>query len=355
MQRGGRLLTVLAVAMCTITGVPAQVWACSCNPEPLYSTIPKTGAAGVPLDIAPVLEGPFDASSLSFADESGKAVEFTLALGPQVGCMGGWAEVLPKQRLAPNTRYTLKVSALYPESLSRDHRVASLSFTTGDSELPDEPLARPTLSAASVMRGAPDCGGVPVVMACLGRVKPAEPSHVELLMRRGSDILLRTTHFIQSDVAFGLKEVPDCIELRRRAIDGRRSEPATICGDALPVSDFTPADKNSNGWVTCKDGLIGAAADSGATHADAMPADQDAGFEADAAAPIAGGDASVRTDDPPASASGAAAPSSAQKSPSESASAAAGCAVSTGSPVDLWLLLALGMPLAAARRRRLER
>lgn len=337
MRRSGRLIVMLATAVCTVAVVPEQVLACECSPAPLYSTIPKSGSVDVPLDIAPVLEGPFDPSSLSFNDEAGAAVEFTLALGPQVGCLGGWAEVLPKQRLAPHMRYTIKVNALYADSVSSDQHVASLSFTTGESELPDEPLDRPHLSAASVMRGAPDCGGVPTIMACLGRVKPAEPSRVELLMRRGDEILMRTTHFIQSDSAFGLKNVPDCIELRRRAVDGRRSEPATICGDALPVSDFTPRDENANGWVTCRDGLIGAAADS---------------IDVESVAPSAGGeDASIRSDDTTDAGAKSDAARSDEKAKPES-SPAAGCEVTARAPLDLWLLLALCMPLAAARWRR---
>ena len=334
MQTFGRLSAVLA--LCVAPLLPNRASACSCDPAPLYRTIPGADARDVPVDIAPVLEGPIDPASIKLTDDSGTAVEFTLETGPRVECLGGWAEVLPKQHLAPNTQYTIRANALYGGS------VASLSFTTGDSELPDEPLAKPQLTAASVMRGVPDCGGGRRTAACLGGVEKNARDNIELLMRRGDEILLRTTTFIQDDGPYGLTKEADCVELRRRARDGRRSEPVKLCGDQLPVGDFPPI-RSTSDWPSCHDGMLVLNSASGPTDAGAGASDQDAGVEP-ASKPDAG-------DKPDA----AAAASDAGRPSRESDS---GCSIAAGPSLrapDLWLLLALGMPLGAAKLRSRKR
>ncbi|MET0390856.1 MAG: Ig-like domain-containing protein, partial [Polyangiales bacterium] len=96
--------------------VPTGVRACSCTVEPIYHSQPAKGARNVPVDVAPVIEGPFDAATVTLEDEHGVKPSFTLSLGPRVGCIGGWAELVPWQPLAANTRYTIRVEALYKAS-----------------------------------------------------------------------------------------------------------------------------------------------------------------------------------------------------------------------------------------------
>jgi hypothetical protein len=245
---------------------PARAKACSCSPEPIYHSQAKDGAGGVPLDIAPLLEGAFEHTNITFEDEHGGKPNFALNLGPRTGCLGGFAELVPEQPLAANTRYTIRVAATYPDSVPADQRIAAISFRTGDREIADEPLRQPPLTTVSVVRGAPDCIHARVAMACIGGLEASNPRDLELIARRGDKILLRTTKFVQMDGNYGLDEEPDCIELRRRALDGRRSEPTKVCGTALLTRDFQKSDEGDNGWIQCKDGILGdpAAYDDGA-------------------------------------------------------------------------------------------
>jgi hypothetical protein len=237
--------------------LPARAKACSCSPEPIYHAMPKDGAGGVPLDIAPLLEGAFEHTNITLEDEHGGKPKFSLNLGPRVGCLGGFAELVPEQPLAANTRYTIRVVRSYPDSMLPEPRVAAISFTTGSAELADEPLRQPPLTTASVMRNAPDCISTRVAITCIGGLERTSPRDLELIARRGEKILLRTTKFVQNDGSYGLDEEPDCIELRRRAPDGRRSEPTKICGTALLTSDFQERDKGESGWLQCKGGILG--------------------------------------------------------------------------------------------------
>ncbi len=159
--------------------------------------------------------------------------------------------------MAANTRYTIRVDALHPGALKPDERVASIRFTTGNDELADQSLAPPQLAAASILRGAPDCGGLPSISACIGGLEEESPTDLELIARRGDEILLRITSLVHDDGGYKVEEQPDCIELRRRAADGRRSAPTTICGDALLARDYRESDKGPNGWVQCRDGILG--------------------------------------------------------------------------------------------------
>lgn len=247
----------IAMMLSAAASLSAPVFACECSPAAVYHAQPGDGADNVPRDIAPVLEGAFDPATISLEDEDGVKLAFALNVGPRFGCLGGWAELLPSQPLAANARFTIRVAASQPDALAADKRVASITFTTGSDELADVPLLPPPLTAASVLRGAPDCGGVPVVMACIGGLEQQTPADVELIARRGNEILLRITSLIQNDGNYGMAAPPDCIELRRRARDGRRSEPTKICGDALLTRDYLASEATPGSWVACKDGILG--------------------------------------------------------------------------------------------------
>lgn len=245
------LIAGVSAAMC----MPATAHACTCSPEVFYKTAPVDGMSGVPLDFAPLIEGAFDPSSFSFEDEHGAMVEFALEHSPGVQCMPAWAELRPKNLLAPETNYTIRVAALHPAALSTAEPSGVLRFKTGGVLVPKRSLEVPQFERASVVRGAPDCGGVPTVMMCIGGLAEEEPHDLELIARRGDTILLRSTSLIRDDGTYGVPAVPDCIELRRRAGDGRRSEPKRICGQALSISEW-PESVPESEWATCHDGVI---------------------------------------------------------------------------------------------------
>ena len=254
---------------------PVRVWACTCATKPISHSQPANDSTDVPMDIAPMLEGPFDPTTIGFADERGVELEFELVQGPRVGCLGAWAELLPKQPLRANTRYTIRVGALDPVGLPASERVDMLTFTTGAAPTPDEEIAPPQLTAASVLRGAPVCGGRPENVTCIAGLEQPDPADLELIARRGDEILLRISSFIGEGGNYITEEAPDCIELRRRAPNGRRSEPVRICGEELLVRDYREGDLDENDWVTCEEGVLREPDESG-HRPDAGPPEGDA-------------------------------------------------------------------------------
>jgi hypothetical protein len=228
---------------------------------PIHRSDPADGARDVPLNKALALDGVFLPASVRLEDESGNAVDFELNAGPWPGGHGTSADVLPKAPLQPNTRYTLHVDALYATE-GEPAESTSVRFTTGTEMLPDPTLEPPTGTAAVVFGGPKDMCGDGEVYACLG-VDEAKPDDLELILRRGDDVLMRTTSLVLDDALYGVSDVPDCVELRRRAPTGKRSAPLRICGETLAARRWVASDSRQ-GVIACEDGVIGTASSSGA-------------------------------------------------------------------------------------------
>jgi hypothetical protein len=289
-----RSMFALASSLILAVLVPARALACTCAVTVFTQSDPKNHAQSVALDAAPYLQGAFDASTLELQDERGTSVDFTLQQGPRVGCQGAWAELQPKRALQPNTRYTIRVEPLYPDSFPPSERTHTLTFTTGDGPLPEQHLEPPRLAHASVVYAALYCGGTSVSM-CIGGLGEPMPKDIEVIARRDDQVLLRVIGGLVDDGLYGLDDVPTCVELRRRAANGRRSEPITICGAALGARDPRPSDYQSM-VLQCRDGVIGgpsatpagagAVDDAGADDAGANDAGQGAPPDAGAAPPL---------------------------------------------------------------------
>ena len=248
-----RMFSLLVLGM-SLAWAPARALACTCLPKPIHRSSPKADAVDVALNQALALEGVFVPGSITLEDANGASVEFLLNEGPWPGCQGVSADVLPKAPLKPNTRYVLRVKPRYPDALSKSEAPDSISFTTGTKSLPDDQALAPPTGTASVLRNGPPtmCGGQTVFM-CLGI---DDPTDVELIIRRGDEILLRTTTLVLNDGLYATDQVPDCVELRRRSGTGRRSEPLEICGDALGIRAHRDSDSVQQ-VVQCRGGVIG--------------------------------------------------------------------------------------------------
>jgi len=340
--RGWMKLTLVSAALAWIS--PQRAAACSCLPTPIHASEPDDGERDVALNQAIFIEGVFRADSARLEDESGRVVELERNAGPSPGCPGTSADLIPKSPLAPNTRYVVRVEPLFPRSVSPD-QPSSLSFTTGTEMLPEVSL-EPPHATASVLFDGPGamCGGSKVY-TCLGI---HDPDDVELIARRGDEVLLRTTTLVRNDALYGLADVPDCVELRRRARTGRRSAPVTICGDALHARKWVASDSVQQ-VVQCRDGMIGAsgAQAPGASEADPGRAGSNtAGAHAETGS---GAKAGVGAETGAARAGKLA--GSHATDPGPPPSAAGGCAATGGrglSGADVLAFLAL---IAATRRR----
>lgn len=271
-------LAIIAVA------APPKAHACSCLPFAIVQADPEDGARDVPLNRALVVRGLFDASRTRLETDGGEAVEFVLNQGPWLGgCAGTWAELIPKHALAPNARYRIRV---VPIATNVDVGPTELEFTTGKAVLEDKPLSPPT-ARVSVLFDTPPamCGPGNSVVVCLG----IEDWHnVELVIRKGDEILMRTDTVVQDSGVYALREIPDCVELVRRSDTGKRSEPLRLCGDALSARPHAAGDSHL-GVIDCRSGRIGAGAtdrgegDAGTEVADASVDESASGGKLDSA------------------------------------------------------------------------
>jgi hypothetical protein len=260
--------------------------------------------------LAPVIEGVFDPASIRFQDAEGHDVAFTANQGPGLGCgstYGQWAELVPQSPLAPNTRYSIAVEP----SLEGTAEVVgpnSVSFTTGDTLVPERTLSRPEAKASVLLDVPASSFGCSFehVYVCLFADDPQE---IELIARRGDEVLLRWL-LPRIDSAGSPLEglvtrgtAPDCLEFRRRNANGQRSEPLTLCGDQLPTRSYR--DEDGSEVVACRDGKVGADAPAApptdsTAHAMAAPSpDADGGTiaaaEISSQAPAAGSGCAVAT------------------------------------------------------------
>ena len=140
---------------------------------------------------------------------------------------------------------------MYPEP---NPEASTRSFTTGTTMLPEVELERPRGSAAVVFDGPEAmCGVAITAYTCLDT---DATNDLELILRRGQQVLMRTTTLVQDDGLYGVKQPPDCVELRRRARTGKRSAPLLICGDALSARPWIASDSRQ-GVIECHNGVIG--------------------------------------------------------------------------------------------------
>lgn len=281
---------VLPVVAAAALLSPERAAACSCTPDPFVETDPVEGERDVPLNQAISLDGVFRQDSVQLEDEAGNPVEFALNAGRWPGCEGTSAELIPRAPLAPNTRYVVRVEPLYPNALGPSESNL-LTFTTGTKLLPETTPEPPRAIASVVFDGPPAlCGPGHRVYACLG-IEDAKD--VELIIRRGDEILLRTTTLVQDDGMYAIEGVPDCVELRRRSPTGKRSTPHAICGDALKAQKWGSGESQLS-FPQCKSGVIGSSKPPAAGSRSEAGSRAEAGSRSEAA-----GSRSDPTDPPP--------------------------------------------------------
>jgi hypothetical protein len=324
-----------------LSAAPAH--ACSCLASAFSSTDPADGSENVPLNKGLIVAGAYVQESLVLENSAGEPIEHTLFAGPTPGCTGTWAEVVPKQPLAPNMKYTIRVKPIYPGS-DPDPGANTVTFTTGTEMLADEELKPPT-AKASVILGAPERGGCgsTAAMTCIAI---EDRKNVEIVASVGDRVSMRWTIPMQGDLTFGFAEAPTCLEFRRRSVTGKRSAPFKICDKQLGTRQYRESD-NEGSWLGCHDGVFGSKPGVAAPPPTTAPAD--AGSDPDSPA----------ISNPPRNAAGAGATPSEAKSDSSSDAKheAYGCsAVSGGRSSALqWSVPMFAVWLAARSGKRARR
>jgi hypothetical protein len=320
--------TCVALAAVATAACP-RVAACSCANDTIARSDPQPDAQDVPLNAALVVEGHLDLAAVTLQDADGAAVAFDRNTGFWPSCRSVWVELLPKAPLLPDTRYTIGV--ISPQD-ARGPGPSYVSFTTGHALLPDETPATP-VGRASVATDGPEigCGGTHFV--CLA---VEDGDGVELTVRKGDTVLLHALTSTSAAFGLALKQIPDCIEVSKRAATGQRSRPLTLCDSALGIRPWRDSDRGGDEPVVCHDGMLG---------------------DPDGSVPSERGESqqSIIAEPTPKAKAGNSGPGTAEAGP-------AGCAVGTLSaardpmllPSWLWLSVALGgiMRRRVARQRR---
>lgn len=333
--------------------VPARAFACSCAGYGIFAADPKDNSSGAPLDVAPVVIGTFDPATVKLADESGAPVELTLEAGPGPLCAPQWVELKPKAALRSNTRY--RISATSPDKTS-----SQVSFTTGDRALGAMPLETPKLARADMVYRATTCASGPALgtpmptTLCTGGFGDPRQG-IEVIARSGDTVLARNTLGVFDTSSYELNTPPTCVEFRRRASNGQRSEPTVICGAALGGRPSVPSDQQGTIFTICNDGRVGAGRSEEEDAGVVTASDAGAVVVASAAGAMAASTVNAQT---AAAASGSpAAPMLDAGTPppppaAETKTAAAGCAIAAVAKTSgaLWLL-PLGALGIRARRR----
>lgn len=349
----GKVASALAICIAVASTQPAPAHACSCLAQVLSQTgDPADGATDVPLNKAPIIVGMFVPDSVVLEDEAGQSVAFTLNAGPTSGPCGpnNWADLIPKQPLQPNTKYTIRVEPL--PSIGRQTLPNTVTFTTGADMLDDEQVTTPVGRASTLLhvRDGFDCGPSNA-MTCTD-VSPRK--NIEVIARRGSRVLMRTVYPSLDEGMFGFDETPDCIEFRHRSATGKRSAPLILCGDALPTREFRDSDLDGP-TVMCKGGVIGNSGTGKADGGKNTPKDPPTTVAADAG-PKSDPDVNAEPKWPHEGAAGSRAPASNSDSNAPPASDEAkhrtyGCsAAPAGSLTTPWIIFALALAAYVIRR-----
>jgi uncharacterized protein (TIGR03382 family) len=232
-----------------VSSSPSRAHACSCVAEAIGRSEPADGAVDVPIDIAPVVHGWLDPTTIVFEREDGTPVEFALRTGPGLNpCEGVTGELVPESPLAANSRYVIRASPPV-----EDEGSSEVWFTTGEATVPEIPLAAPEVAVSFVRGNLIVAGCVSDVRGCL-TVTGAD--HAELRATRGDGEQIWT--FVRGTVVLNslLDGAPDCIEVRARDAAGRRSAASTLCADDFAIRDTVESDYDE-GELRCSDGVVG--------------------------------------------------------------------------------------------------
>jgi MYXO-CTERM domain-containing protein len=218
--------------------VPVRAHACTCAGT-LDILGLSDGAVDVPIDIAPLLRGAFDASQVRLQSQAGVAVPIAVRGGGAgtAACSGQIAELTPQEPLAPNTAYVISVA----ESGGGRSGTRAFHFTTGAAKVPEQPLAPPPLTV-TLLHGNPirdSCLGMHP-HGCLHVGAPPPQQTVEVTFLDASDNVLGWT-LAAGDVMERAHDAT-CVEARTRDAAGRRSAPTRRCGEELAKREARTGD-----------------------------------------------------------------------------------------------------------------
>lgn len=254
------MLAATCLALAMLGALPSRSRACTCVPDAILASEPADGARDVPIDVAPIIEGPFEPDSVTLAEEDGAAVVFELNTSPgTTSCTGGNAELRLAADLEPDTTYVLRAE-------NADGDTTTVRFSTGSKRVPERELDAPEVRATFIEGNLIRDSCSLEIFGCVAA--PGTPQ-VEVIGTRGDDVLFRA--FTGVDLYIDhLEHAPDCIEVRERDAAGRRSEPTTLCGDDLPFRPARASDFPDTA-LDCHGGMIGPGdgADAGTQEADA--------------------------------------------------------------------------------------
>jgi hypothetical protein len=239
----------MAVAVVTgmVAASPTRVSACQCAQlAAIQLSEPRANSTGVPLDIAPIIEGMFDPATVAFERADGTPVPFELRTLRSLNFCADQAELLPTNPLQPNTSYVIRAEHRHAADAPTEVRIE-----TGTSRLPAEALSEPEVTASLVILAGEWIGcGLEVPNDTAGCIS-VEGARAEVIIPLANGTSIRS--FVTGATylnPFG-SPLQGCLEVRARDAAGRRSEPKRVCADQLSIRH-----QRAGSGLECVDGVF---------------------------------------------------------------------------------------------------
>jgi hypothetical protein len=230
------VLTMLVVGF-----APRSAHACSFFGKAILSSLPETGAVDVPTDIAPIIRGYWDPTSLEWESEAGTPVEFDLRSSPGIRAPEGRvAEFVPRAPLQPNTRYVIRAFMMGDGNL--EPNIERLEFTTGEDVASDDPLVQPSIAPTILTGYESGC----ISAAAIGCIAVGDTALLLEIDDPSGKLLARDV--VTGDVTAHITKNPGCVRAFRRSASGKLSEATEICGQALSTR---PIRRDDLDFLTC--------------------------------------------------------------------------------------------------------
>lgn len=275
-----RITASYAVLTLLLALTPRSALACSWAGGAILSSLPHPGDLDVPIDVAPIIRGYWDQSSVKWEAEDGTPVEFNLTRHVGASATGGEvAELVPVTPLQPNTRYVVSAWPMGGGNLDPD--LSRLEFKTGSASADSDSLRAPTLEPTILTDFVSGC----ISAAAIGCMSLGSRSLLLEVDDTKGNLLLRDV--VTGEVTVHIPKNPGCIRAWTRSASGKLSDVTELCGSALSKRPIRNGDLD---FLTCS---LGTSPVEEADPRDGGPSardgEDDSGFGCMAVRPAGGG------------------------------------------------------------------
>jgi hypothetical protein len=272
-----RSTAIWAVLGVLLAFPPRTAHACSWPGKAILSSLPHPGDVDVATDVAPIIRGYWEKSSVKWEAEDGTPVEFDLTSHVGVSMMEGEvAELVPRAPLQPNTRYVIRAWPMGGGNLDPD--LERLEFKTGSEPASTEGLMPPSLELTVLTDFVSGC----ISAAAIGCMNAGDSSILVEIDDPNGNLLMRDV--VTGDVTAHIPKAAGCGRAWTRSASGQLSEVTELCGSARSARKFRMGDLDGFGCALDRS----PDAQPGASDAGIVEDHDDSGFGCSAARPAGG-------------------------------------------------------------------